>query len=233
MAAIVRGRFFNDSRGEAFFGQNDNGVPIRLILINHFSADEPGGFNEDPSLIRNALFTSNPYEFVGSDSDANNRNLRLRHSFNFFRLGETGQSILPSSNVQRRVVFVNGSTRELLFSLTPTGSSSGGVEGDFDGIEDELIASVNAMELTPEVPEDLSIQVTDLQVEDESIRILFESAEGLDGFAVVASTTLSGRFGPQLIETTEILELSPGVYQATVTTTGPSLPERLFFQVEF
>lgn len=235
---MVRGRFFNNSRGVELFGQNDNGVPIRLILINHFSPDEPDGlggfrFNEDPGLIANAVITANPYEFVGSDSDADDRNLRLRHSFNFFRLGEFGESRLPSTNVQRRVVFVNGSTRELLFSLTPTGSSAGGVAQDFVGIDDELIGAINSMELTPQVPDDLSIEVTDLQFEGTNITILFESTEGLSDFSIVASATLTDDFGTDLIGTTEIEETSPGSYQATVTALGSAFPEQLFFRVEF
>lgn len=225
-ASVIRGRFFEDSRGE-LFGRNDNGVPIRLALFNIF--DPLPTFNEDPTLIDNAFGVSNPYEFVGSDSSAADRTSRTRFTFNYFRLGDAANSEQPFADVQRRLVLVNGSTSELLFSLTPVGTG-GNVIPQIDGEAQTIINAINSVELTPEIPDDLSIQVSQLQVGEEALTIQFETTEGLTGFSILASTDLAGDFSMNLTDNSVITETSPGSYQAVIDNSD--LPDSLFICIQ-
>ena len=198
-----------------------------MILINIF---RPSFFNEDDDCVGNAFINSNnSYEFVGSDSDADDRDLRATFSFNYFRLGEARDE-QPSCQVQRRIVLVNGSTQELLFSLTPTGNGTS-VIGQINDQAQTIIDAINSVELTPEIPDDLSIEISDLQLGEESLTLQFESAEGLTGFSILASADLADDFTIDLTDDTVITETSPGEYQAVIESSD--LPDALFMRVQF
>ena len=189
-----------------------------MVLLNIF---RPSFFNEDDDCVRNAFLNPNSYEFVGSDSDANDRDLGPTFAFNYFRLGEALDE-QPNSDVQRRIVIVNGSTSELLFSLTPVGSSSVVIE---DILEEALtiINAINSVELT--------IEISDLQLGEESLTLQFESAEGLTGFSILASADLADDFTIDLTDDAVITETSPGEYQAVIESSD--LPDALFMRVQF
>ena len=123
-----------------------------MILLNIFN---PFVQNEDPFTIFNAQM-DNAYQFVGVDSDANDRTLRQRFSFNYFRLGEIGNSVQPDRSVQRRIVIANGSTSELLFSLTPIGSNAS-VVNDINPEVQNIIAAINSVQFAPTEPPELNI----------------------------------------------------------------------------
>ncbi len=234
MAGIVRSNFLNPTNGE-FTGTNENGVPIRLILINIFSPNEPDFiFNEDPGLISNAVQVDDPYEFVGVDSDESNRNLRLRQAFNYFRIGDPTNSIRPLSTVQRRFVIANGSTSEILFTITPTGIDGSGVAAQFSVLVEEIVDAIDSVAFVPEIPEDLSISVNDLQFNETELIIEFASAPGLNDFSIVATTDLNGNFPINLTDNAVITEStdSPGTYQARIDSPEQNRPERLFLRVE-
>ena len=217
--------FFNPVRGE-FTGKNNNGVPIRMVLINIF------GPSEDGAGALNAFLTPiNPYEFVGSDSNADDRNLRATFSFNYFRLGEV-RFEQPSCQVQRRIVLVNGSTQELLFSFTPTFSYASDltVDEQVNVQAQTIIDAINSVELTPEIPDDLSIEISDLQLGEESLTLQFESAEGLTGFSILASADLTDDFSMNLTDNSVITETSPGSYQAVIDNSD--LPDSLFICIQ-
>lgn len=215
---------------------NNNDVPIRMILLNNF----PQYFgNEDSGTVSNAAIDDDTdqvdgtYEFVGSDSDSNDRNLRSPFSFNYFRLGETASAELAFAPVQRRIAIVNGSTSELLFSLTPIGTGPE-VTDDILSQSQTIINAINSVELVPEIPEDLSIVINELEVESSNITIQFESAEDLTGFSILASTTLEGDFSIDLTENATITQSSSGVYEAIITSPNEEeFPNSLFLRVEF
>lgn len=215
--------FFNPVRGE-FTGKNNNGVPIRMVLINIF------GPSEDGAGALNAFLTPiNPYEFVGSDSNADDRNLRATFSFNYFRLGEV-RFEQPSCQVQRRIVLVNGSTQELLFSLTTMFDDGPSVIEQVNEQAQTIIDAINSVELTPEIPDDLSIEISDLQLGEESLTLQFESAEGLTGFSILASADLTDDFSMNLTDNSVITETSPGSYQAVIDNSD--LPDSLFICIQ-
>ena len=217
--------FFNPIRGE-FTGQNNNGVPIRMVLINIFGTPE-----DERGTLNAFLNPINFYEFAGSDSDADDRNLRATFSFNYFRLGEA-RFEQPSCLVQRRIVLVNGSTQELLFSFTPTFSyaSSLTVNEQVNVQAQTIIDAINSVELTPEIPDDLSIEISDLQLGEESLTLQFESAEGLTGFSILASADLTDDFSMNLTDNSVITETSPGSYQAVIDNSD--LPDSLFICIQ-
>ena len=209
-------------------------MPIRLVLINIFDPDE---ILEDAFLIRNAtnvLDTRsdriNPWDFVGADSDASDRNLRERSSFNYFRLGDATSSEQPDSSVQRRIVIANGNTSELLFTLTPVGTGSE-VNLDILPLEQNIIDSVDSVQLLPAIPDNLEIVPTGVQVDGNNVMIQFESAPGLTGFSILGSEDLSAGFAGASEVAAQIVETGPGLYQATVNRVTANLPDRFFMQV--
>ena len=208
-------------------GKNDNGVPIRMVLINIW---RPSFDTEDNVLIANAVNVTNPYEFIGVDSDANDRELEATFSFNYFRLGEARDE-QPDSSVQRRIVIVDGSNSELLFSLTPVGTGTE-VERDIAPEIPSILTAINSVELEPEIPDDLSIEISDLQVDEKTINLQFETAPGLSDFFINASTSLDDSLSIEVSNAviTES-ETSPGTYNAVIDRTD--LPDSLFLQVQF
>ena len=229
VASVIRENFFVPSRGE-LEGMNNNGVPIRMILISIF---EPGGsLNEDAGLIGSAFAVDNPYEFVGADRDPDDPFSGNRHAYNYFRLGDFENSEFPSANVQRRIVLVDGSTSELLFSLTPEGTS-GIVIPQIDAEAANMFAAINSVTFAPTTPEVESISLTEFEVDDSEVSILFESTPEVTGFEIVASETLEGEFNIDLTEMAAIEEIEPGEYQATIDRAEAGLTERVFLRVEF
>ena len=197
-----------------------------MVLLNIF---RPSFFNEDPDGVFNAFLNpNNSYEYIGSDSDANDRDLGPTFAFNYFRLGEALDE-QPNSDVQRRIVIVNGSTSELLFSLTPVGSSSVVIEDILEEAQ-TIINAINSVQLTPKIPDDLSIEISSLQFGEESITLQFESAEELTGFSIMATTDFSNEFTINLTDNAVITETSPGEYQAVIDNSN--LPDALFMYVQ-
>ena len=80
------------------------------------------------------------------------------------------------------------------------------------------------------IPDDLSIEISDLQLGEESLTLQFESAEGLTGFSILASTDLADDFSMNLTDNSVITETSPGSYQAVIDNSD--LPDSLFICIQ-
>lgn len=196
-----------------------------MVLLN---IQNPADFSgaEDDTLVRNALSISqNPYRMIGLDANASDRMERLTFSFNYFRLGEERREH-PSSNVQRRIVVVDGSTRELLFSLTPTRSGNGGVTSQIQEREQEFIALINSIELPAAVVPEVS--VSGVELNGSNFVISFNGTPGQTAFTVLSGAS-PAEMTRNLTAQTQILEASEGVYTATVIL--DAVVERQFFQI--
>ena len=195
-----------------------------MILLNIFN---PFSLNEDPFTIFNAQ--ENAYQFVGVDSDANDRTLRQRFSSNYFRLGEIGNSVQPDRSLQRRIVIANGNTSELLFSLTPIGSNAS-VVNDINPETQNIIAAINSVQFAPTEPPELNINEATL-IDPSLFRITFESDPGLaeEDFRLVASEDLQ-EFNIDLSTQTTFSEVTEGVYQADITLTDSN--DSFYFQIQ-
>ncbi len=184
-------------------------------------------FPEDDRTVVNALTlnSDNIYSWVGSDSDASNRDLRATFSFNYFRLGETRRES-PNSSVQRRIAIVNGSTSELLYSQTPIGTGRE-VFNQINARADEMIANINSVSLVAETPPE--VNVTDAQLVNGNFIIQFSSQPGqANSFTVLSSPDLSS-FDLDVTAQAQIIEVTEGNYQASIPTTGST---RTFFQLQ-
>lgn len=216
-------QFFDDpTRGE-LQSQNDNGITYTSILVNN--AVE--AFN-DRALISNAVNVNlgGPYQRVGVDATTDRLDREL-FSFNFFRLGTISTDPFPSTDDQRRIVIVNGNTRELLYSFTPTGSSSQ-VRSAVAAEKDTIIAAINSV--MPNAPEPIEITVNNLERVESTLIIDFDSNEGLADFQFHASSNLEGQFDLNLTTVTDVVETSAGSFQAMVDITG--YEDRLFLRIE-
>lgn len=221
-ASDINQLFDNANRGN-LQGQNDNGVTYTSILINNAVAT----FNDGP-LISNAINVNlgGPYQRVGVDANTDRVNREL-FSFNFFRLGTISTDPFPSPNDQRRIVILNGNTREILFSFTPTGSSSQ-VRNAVIAERQTMIDAINSVTLS--VPEPINITVNSLELDDNTLIVNFDSTEGLEDFQLTGSLDLADDFDLDLTSRSEVVETSAGSYQASVDVTG--LTERLFLRIE-
>ena len=151
-ASDINTLFQDSSRGD-LENKNDNGVTYTSILLNN-AIDS---FN-DGALISNAQNLINsqrvgPYQFVGYDGTLDrvtqvsgfDREREL-FGFNYFRLGTQSTSPFPSTSDQRRIVILDGNTRQILFNFTPTGSSSQ-VRQQVTQMRQTMIDAINSVEL--------------------------------------------------------------------------------------
>lgn len=254
VAEIIGDEFFNPNTQELV---NVNGVPIKMILINiyaptDFNLGRPDVFNsEDPGTLNNALApavppnNTIPYQFIGADTedvgplplDAEgevdilqviaDREAGETHAFNYFRLGELSFTEQPESEFQRRIVIANGSTRELLFSLTPTGTGPE-VQGQILAELDTLIDGINSVQFVAAEP--VTIEITDLEMTGNGMTVKFSSDPGLSGFSIWTAPTLDATFSNELKENSVITEVAPGEYEAVVT--DAEFPSGLFMCVQ-
>ena len=193
-----------------------------MVVVNIYNSIEDG------LTVTRAI--EDGYEFVGADSDPVVRDSRLRFSFNYFRLGDFESSEEPSSaSVQRRIVIVDGSTSELLFSLTPEGI--GGVSAQVRAEEQTIFDAINSVEFVSEVEPEINI--TEVSLIEDVFRIEFESTPGMEegDFRFFGSQDLSS-FDLNLSAQTafEVVDAEQGIYQADIEVTG--LDDPLFFRIE-
>lgn len=212
-------------------GRNDNGVSVRSILISNWDDT-----SEDTSVLQNSRNPQSgrqegPYDFIGADSDrrqlpVNGRFRGTRFAFNFFRLGDLANSEQPSSNFQRRIVIVDGSSRELLFSFTPAGTSDI-VRSQVTNQRDAMLAAINSVDFAAEeVVEPITILSSNL--EGDTFVIEFTNNPGATGFSVMGSADLDGATAPQdFTNLAEVTETGDGFFRAEIELT--SLPPRMFF----
>lgn len=171
-----------------------------------------------------------PYEFIGADSDRrlplNGRAFQgTRFAFNFFRLGDFANSEQPSSNFQRRIVIVAGSTRELLFSLTPVGTS-GAVRSEVSAQQTAMLTAINSVELAVEEVID-PIAITSSEVVGNTFVIEFTNNPGATGFSVLAASDLSVETPLDLTSGSEVTEIGDGVFRAEIEI--PADTPRMFY----
>jgi hypothetical protein len=212
--------FDNPERGE-LRNKNDQGVTYTSILLNNAVQT----FN-DGALISNSRNNNlgGPYQQVGFDANTDRIGREL-FSFNFFRLGTQSTDPFPNTSDQRRIMIINGSTREILFSFTPTGSS-GEVRAAVTAQRQTMLDAINSVGV---VSEAIDFNITNIEANPGSFRIDFESAQGLTEFAVMASADLQ-EFDLNLTENSTITESEPGQYQVDIDTS--EFDEKLFIQIE-
>lgn len=196
-----------------------------MILLN-----QDAGFF-DSMTTRNAMFVSeNPYQILGADSSLTDRNSDLSFSFNFFRLG-TRNGEFSNTQVQRRIVIVNGSTSELLFSLTPVGSTPDAVNDQIDSFEEVIFEAINSVTFTPtETSIPVEISVGNVSVDGSNFVIDFSSPAGEAGFRIMTSDLESEEFVDDVTSLAAVTEVTPGNYQAIIDIS--SLGNSAFFRIE-
>ncbi len=196
-----------------------------MVLINQF-----GDFF-DRMTVANAFFVpGNPYEFVGTDSDIENRQEDISFAYNFFRLGEQSTE-LSSTAVQRRIVLVDGSTSELLFSFTPTGDNPPEVVPQINARVDEIFEAINSVGFAPTVvPAPTDIAVGGVSVEGSDFVIDFSSAAGETNFRIMTSDLESEEFVDDVTALATVNEVTPGNYRATIDIS--LLGNSAFFRIE-
>ena len=176
-----------------------------------------------------------PYQFVGTSSVFENRTSSpfdplFFETFNYFRFGELGRGDQVVTGETRRIVIVDGSTSELLFSFTPLGTGSGSAADQVRARRDEMIAAINAVTVAAGDP--LTITPTGIEKGESSLVVNFESLPNLDtdDFSIRASASLVD-FNLNLTGQSEIEEVSEGVYQATIEASA--LGDTLFMRIEY
>lgn len=130
MASSVNTEFQDDNL-------NDNQVPYVSVLLN-IAVDS----FDDPQLISNAISNgsgaNSSYQLVGVDASPNRTSKEL-FGFNYFRISDEVTTFIPGD--RRRVVILDGSTGEVLYNETASGSSSQATD---------IKAAINSIELAPE-----------------------------------------------------------------------------------
>ena len=223
-----------DAQGNSLVGLNDNGVPVRTILLsiwqNTFEDSELLGISRNPN---SSGTPDGPYEFIGADSDRRlpiiNGNFQgARNAINYFRLGTIGNSDGIDSSFQRRIVIVNGSNSELLFSLTPPGVSNV-VRPQVASERNNMLAAINSVDFVDAVVTVDPIAVTGTQVEGDSLVIEFTNNPGVTDFIIQGSPDLADDDPQDLTALAQITETSQGTYRAVIDLSG--MDSRMFFWI--
>ncbi len=112
-------------------------MPYASVLLN-IAVDS----FDDPQLISNAISNgsgaNSSYQLLGVDTSPD-RTAKTRFGFNYFRLSEAKTTSIPGD--RRRVVVLDGTTGEVLFNETASGSAAQA---------SQIIAAINSVELAPE-----------------------------------------------------------------------------------
>lgn len=207
-------------------------MPVRTILISIW-----GQTFEDTTLLGNSRnlrrgAPEGPYEFIGADSDrrvpAQGPDFQgTRFGFNFFRLGDLANSEQPNSDFQRRIVIVNGSNSELLFSLTPVGQSDI-VRFEVSAQRETILNAINSVEFA--VDEVLApIEILGSGRTGNTFFIEFTNNPGATGFEILGSPDLEEGTSQNFTSVAEISETSPGVFRAEIELTGVASPQMFFW----
>ena len=214
---------------------NDNDVPIRTFLLNMWFPIEDA---DTVSASQNPRDSGlGPYQFVGASSPLEGRDSFSTplyfESFNYFRFGELGRdgpNDFPLTGETRRIVIVNGSTGELLFSFAPTGTGDSLAEIQVSSMRDTMMAAINNVTPEPTEPAEFEIIESSL-IEEDTFRIEFEFTPGLEegDFRFVASDDLED-FDINLSSQTAVEEIREGIYQADIVIDGSN--NSLFFRIE-
>ncbi len=153
-----------------------------------------------------------------------------RNAINYFRLGTIGNSEEIDADVQRRIVIVNGSNRELLFSLTPPGVSDV-VRAQVNSQRDTMLAAINSVTAAVDVVEEEvgPISIVGTQVDNGSLTIDFTNDPGATGFSILGSPDLADPNPEDISDSAVVTETSEGTFRAVVDLSG--MDPRMFFWI--